>query len=118
LGQEADMRPLNRAALLAACALTVGSAPAQSPEPEFSLVIEQHRFTPAELVVPAGRKVRLVIENRDPTPEEFESYSLNREKIVPGHGCIVVFVGPLEPGTYEFFGEFNMATARGQLIAR
>ncbi|NJD32222.1 MAG: cupredoxin domain-containing protein [Gammaproteobacteria bacterium] len=93
------------------------AAPAQAGEPEFSLVIQDHRFTPAELRVPAGQKIRLVIENKDPTPEEFESYQLNREKVVPGNGRIVVFVGPLKPGKYEFFGEFNMATARGWLIA-
>jgi plastocyanin domain-containing protein len=86
-------------------------------DPEYSLVIQDHRFNPTELRVPAGQKIRLVVENRDPTPEEFESYELNREKIVPGNGRIVVFVGPLKPGKYEFFGEFNMATARGWLIA-
>lgn len=90
----------------------------QAGEPEFSLVIRSHRFTPAELTIPAGQKVRLVIENQDPTAEEFESYQLNREKIVPANGRIVVFVGPLKPGRYEFFGEFNPATARGWLIAR
>jgi hypothetical protein len=81
-------------------------------------VIEGHKFRPAELEVPAGQKIRLVVENRDPTPEEFESYSLNREKIVAGDGKIVLFVGPLKPGKYEFFGEFNLATARGWLVAR
>jgi plastocyanin len=85
---------------------------------EFTIVIKDHRFTPTELTVPAGQKIRLVVENQDPTPEEFESYQLNREKIVPGNGRIVVFVGPLKPGKYEFFGEFNMATARGWLVAR
>lgn len=99
-----------------ACGLIAATAGAA--EPEFNLVIKDHRFSPAELTVPAGRKVRLVVENKDPTPEEFESYELNREKVVPGNGRIVVFVGPLQPGKYEFFGEFNMATARGWLIAK
>lgn len=49
-------------------------------------MIKDHRFTPAEVKAPAGQKIRLVIENQDPTPEEFESYALNREKIVPGGG--------------------------------
>jgi hypothetical protein len=84
---------------------------------EFKLVIKDHRFVPAELKVPAGQKLKLVVENQDPTPEEFESYSLNREKIVPGKGKIIVMVGPLKPGKYEFFGEFNMDTAQGALIA-
>jgi hypothetical protein len=28
-----------------------------------------------------------------------------------------VFVGPLRPGTYPYFGEFHMDTAKGTLIA-
>jgi hypothetical protein len=111
--------PLGRPALLAAVLLLVPALiAARAADDEFALVIKDHRFSPTELTVPAGRKLRLAIENQDPTPEEFESYDLNREKIVPGHGRIVVYVGPLKPGTYEFFGEFNATTARGRLIAR
>jgi len=100
--------------------LLLGFAPVSAMAadvPEFTLVIEQHRFEPAELKVPAGQKLRLVVENHDPTPEEFESYDFNREKIVPGNGRIVLYVGPLKPGRYEFFGEFNPDTARGSLVA-
>ncbi len=107
------------AALAATLALAALVHPvAQAAPPEFKLVIKDHRFTPTELEVPAGQKIRLVVENQDPTPEEFESYDLNREKIVAGNGKIVLFVGPLKPGKYEFFGEFNMATARGWLVAK
>ena len=94
------------------------SALVHADEPEFRLILRAHRFAPAELSIPAGQKVRLVVENQDPTAEEFESYELNREKIVPAEDRIVLFVGPLKPGRYEFFGEFNPATARGWLIAR
>lgn len=107
------------ATLATAIALAAAApSPTQAADPEFRLVIEGHRFAPAELEVPAGQKLRLVVENRDPTPEEFESYDLNREKIVPANGRIVVYAGPLKPGRYEFFGEFNPATARGWLVAR
>ena len=92
-------------------------APARADAPEFTIVIEAHRFIPAELKIPAGRKIRLLIENRDPTPEEFESYDFDRERIVPGKGRVAVFVGPLKPGRYEFFGDFNIDTARGHLVA-
>ncbi len=105
---------------MATLAIALSATPAtsaQADEPEFRLVIQDHRFAPAEIEVPAGQKLKLVVENRDPTPEEFESYTLNREKIVPGQGRITVYVGPLKPGKYEFFGEFNMATARGRLVA-
>jgi len=91
---------------------------AHAADPEFGIVIKDHKFSPAELVVPSGQKVRLTVENQDPTPEEFESYDFNREKVVPGNGRIVVFVGPLKPGRYEFFGEFHPSTARGWIVAQ
>jgi plastocyanin len=108
------------ATFLAVALLGVASyAPAiEAADPEFTLRLKDHRFAPSELTIPAGQKVRLIIENQDATAEEFESYELNREKVVPGNGRIVVFIGPLKPGRYEFFGEFNAATARGSLIAR
>ena len=71
---------------------------------EFAVAIQDHRFQPAEVRVPANRKVKLVITNRDATAEEFESHALNREKIVPPGGTVAVFIGPLGPGRYPFFG--------------
>src|SRR5262245_57159779 len=112
------MRPLYLRALPPLLALFFPFQTSLADTPEFQIVIKDHRFTPAELEIPADTKVRLVVVNDDPTPEEFESYDFNREKIVPGNGRIVVFVGPLKPGKYEYFGEFNMATARGWLIAK
>lgn len=88
-------------------------------EPDaYELVIRDHRFEPAEVEVPAGTKVKLVVRNMDATPEEFESYELRREKVVPGNSQVVIWVGPLKPGEYPFFGEFNQDTAQGRLVAR
>jgi hypothetical protein len=98
--------------------LLASGSQAGAAEPEIRLVLKDHRFNPSEATAPAGQKLRLVIENQDATPEEFESYALNREKIVPGGGKIVVYVGPLKPGRYEFFGEFNAKTARGWLVVQ
>jgi hypothetical protein len=86
--------------------------------PIFELTIRDHLFYPAELVVPAGTKVKLLISNEDATPEEFESYELNREKVILGGKKTVIFIGPLSAGEYPFFGEFNMATAQGKVIAK
>jgi hypothetical protein len=87
-------------------------------EDEFTLVIKDHRFEPAELVVPAGKKIKLRIENKDATPEEFESHALNREKVITGNGAATVYVGPLSPGRYPFYGEFNESTAQGAIVAK
>jgi plastocyanin len=87
-------------------------------EPEFNLVIENHRFTPDRIEVPAGKKVKLLIENKDATPEELESETLKIEKVIPGKSKATVFAGPLKAGEYNFVGEFNEKTARGVVLAR
>jgi len=92
--------------------------PALAAEREFTIVIQDHRFQPAELMVPAGEKIKLVVENRDPTPEEFESHALNREKVIPGKSSATIWVGPLAPGRYSFYGEFNEKTAQGAIVAK
>lgn len=84
----------------------------------YEIVIKDHKFSPEEITVPAGEKIKLIIDNQDPTPEEFESHDMNREKIIRGNKKATIYVGPLEPGKYHFFGEFNMDTANGYIIAK
>ncbi len=103
--------------LLGVSVLALGMATAQAEDLTFNLTIKDHRFTPQELRVPAGRKVLLLVENQDPTPEEFESDELRREKVIKGGATARIFVGPLKPGRYPFFGEFHEKTAQGVLIA-
>jgi hypothetical protein len=86
--------------------------------PVVTLTIKDHRFEPSEIQVPANQKIELRIVNKDSTAEEFESLDLHREKVVAGGREVTVYVGPLQPGSYEFFGDFNPKTARGHLIAR
>ena len=110
------MKPLF--ALLSTCfALLLLPPPALADYPEFTLVISDHRFQPAELRVPAGQKVKLVVHNQDNAPEEFESYELNREKLIAANSKVQIFVGPLSPGRYPFFGDFHPKTAVGVITA-
>jgi len=109
---------MNMARLLLSLLLYSASALVFSGTLVIEIEIRNHLFYPAEVVVPAHKKVKLLIYNRDSTPEEFESYELNREKVIVGNSKAVVFIGPLEPGEYPFFGEFNMSTALGKVIVR
>ena len=93
----------------------IWSLTSQASTPTIEVVIENHLFYPADVVIPAFQKVRLLVTNRDATPEEFESYELNREKVIPGNSKAVIFIGPLAPGIYPFFGEFNPKTAQGRV---
>lgn len=103
------------AALGVAALMNAGQAQAMD---EISLVIKDHKFIPETVEIPAGQKVKLLIDNQDPTPEEFESHELKREKVIKGGKQGVVIIGPLEPGTYPFFGEFNEDTAKGQVVVK
>ena len=67
-------------------------------EGDYQLVIKDHRFTPAELKIPAGKRVKLIVANRDDTVEEFESKALRVEKIIPGNTNAMIWVGPLKAG--------------------
>jgi len=84
--------------------------------PVIEIEIRDHLFFPAEVVIPPDTKVKLLVRNLDPTPEEFESYELNREKVISGNSQAVIFIGPLPPGEYPFFGEFYPKTAQGKVL--
>ena len=78
-------------------------APPAIAEDAPRLRIKDHRFQPERIEVPTGVKFKLMVKNDDKTVEEFESFELNREKIVPAGKEIPVFLGPLQPGEYPFF---------------
>lgn len=93
------------------------SVTAFAADAEFLVVIKDHRFTPDEVRVPANQKVKLVVHNQDATPEEFESHSLNREKVIAPGAKATIYVGPLAAGRYTFVGEFHEKTAQGAVVA-
>jgi len=84
--------------------------------PSFSIDITDNGFIPSVVTIPAGQKVSLAVRNGSKLPVEFESYSLNREKIVPAGSRIRIWIGPLKPGKYPFFNDFNPSQT-GQIVA-
>ena len=109
------VRTLATAVLLTA--LLAGSHPARAEDLP-TLVFHNHRFEPDRIQVPANVKFQLRVKNTDDTADEFESVDLNREKLVTPGQTITVFLGPLSPGEYKFFGDFHQATAQGVLVAK
>ncbi|MGA9665325.1 MAG: cupredoxin domain-containing protein [Gallionella sp.] len=79
--------------------------------------IHEKQFEPNQLSIPAGVKVKLVIRNQEGIPAEFESSDLSREIIVPGNGEVTIFIGPLDPGSYQFFNDFNHEM-QGTIVAK
>lgn len=81
------------------------------------LVVHNNQFEPHELALPSGAKVKLTIRNDDDLPIEFESYDLSREIVIPAHGTLSIYIGPLAPGKYEFFNDFNH-DMKGLIVAK
>jgi len=109
---------MHRSALLPLALILAMASGAAAQEPTYTLTIKDHQFQPSEIEIPAGQKIALIVKNNDSTPEEFESTELRREKVVAGGEQITVYIGPLKPGKYEFFGDFNPKTARGHIVAK
>jgi hypothetical protein len=93
-------------------ALLAAAASAADPaSPDLKLVLENHRFTPPTLTIPAGQRVKVEVVNRDATGDEFENEALGVEKEIGPHGRATIAIGPLKPGTYRFVGELHPDTA-------
>ena len=101
---------------LAAIALLCGIGSAYADD-SASLTIRNHKFEPSTLTVKAGVKVRLSVTNAGTAPAEFESSELNREKVIAPGSTVTIYVGPLEPGIYPFFDDFDQSN-RGQIVAK
>ena len=84
----------------------------------FKLVAKDGRFEPANLEVPAGRRIKIEITNEGPTPIEFESLPLKQEKVLAPGARSSVVINPLKPGEYPFFDEFHPDTSRGKIVAK
>lgn len=105
-----------RFALPLLLALLLPLAAVAADAPGYTLVLKNHRYVPDVLKIPANTRVKIEVINQDPTPEEFESDHFPAEKIVMPNSRISLFVGPLKPGRYGFYGDFHQPTAQGTLV--
>jgi plastocyanin len=83
---------------------------------QIEVTLKDHRFSPAEIRVPAGKPAVINLHNQDPTAEEFDSTALGVEKVVAGGRSGIVRLRPLEAGRYAFTGEYHAETAQGVVI--
>ena len=86
--------------------------------PTFRVVLKEHRFIPAKIMVPANRVVILRIKNLDAEPEEFNSSDLKVQKVVTGNSEGIIRLHPLAPGRYTYQGEYHKQTAQGIIFAQ
>lgn len=98
--------------------LMLATSTSSSSPVTLELTIQNHRLEPATLVAPAATRIELHVTNQDETSEEIESYALNREKVIKPGKSVVIYLGPLEPGRYDLYGEDHAETAQAVLEVR
>lgn len=84
---------------------------------KYVIELKDNTFEPQVLFVPANKKLKIIVTNRDNEPEEFDSFDLNREKVLFPNKSSTIYIGPLVPGEYLYFGEFHPNIAKGKIIA-
>ena len=105
--------------LIASAALMLAVSPALAAEdPQYEIILKDYKFTPAELTIPADTKVKVTVKNEGNATAEFESHDLRREKLIAPGGKVIVSIGPLKPGKYEYFDEFHEDKSRGFIIVK
>jgi uncharacterized cupredoxin-like copper-binding protein len=100
---------------LALLALSGSKAAAEDLQ-TYTLVVKGHKFSPAELHVPAGKPFYLIVSNKDDTADEFEMSAPPLEKVVQPGDEGRIRVRPLAPGKFGYFDDFH-PEAKGTLVA-
>jgi Cupredoxin-like domain len=95
-----------------------GSLAVADDSARVSVTLKDHKFSPAEPTVLAGKPIIIDVSNLDSTPSEFESKTLRVEKVVAGGGKISVQIRPLSPGRYRFFDDYHEDTTEGFLVVK
>jgi hypothetical protein len=114
------IQPQMRIKLLIFIALTAsveGAPLSNNPEKIPEIDFSDHHFSPQTLVVPAGRPLQIKVVNSSREKIEFESFSLNREKIIEPGASITVRLPALRAGRYDFFDDFHNDAPEGVIVA-
>jgi len=103
---------------MAAVAIAVGCAGGACAQDEQQIRFENHKFTPQTLSVPCGQKLTIKVVNASQETIEFESFKLNREKVVTPGETITVHLPELTAGAYDFYDDFHQDVPEGSIVAK
>lgn len=95
-----------------------GASPSSYQDTVLEIHFADHRFTPQTLVVHADQPLVIKIVNSSKERIEFESFSLNREKVVDPGESITLRLPALRAGSYDFFDDFHSDVPEGVIIAK
>ena len=84
--------------------------------PELKFVNDH--FEPVSFNVATGKPLKLMVTNQGASAIEFESFELNRERVVQPGQTITVHLPKLDRGQYHFFDDFHHEVAQGTITAQ
>src|ERR1035441_3240718 len=96
--------------------IVVGMADPEIKDKGLEIRFENHQFSPQTLTVPAGTALQITVLNLSRERIEFESFRLNREKVVEPGGSVIVKLPALRAGSYDFFDDFHADVPEGTII--
>ena len=102
---------------LIALTMTIFGDNALGQDSVVELRYENHRFAPQTISVPANRPFRIKVINASKETIEFESFKLNRERVIGPGETIIVNVPALSPGSCDFYDDFHQDVPEGVIIA-
>jgi plastocyanin len=91
---------------------------AKADDATTQIKFENGHFEPAAFNVAAGAPIKLTVLNKSDSVIEFESFELNRERVVQPGANITVLLPKLDPGQYHFFDDFHHDVPQGTITAQ
>jgi len=97
---------------------TVARAAGAPADDAIELRFENRKFIPQTLNVPANRPFKIKIVNAGKEAIEFESFKINREKVVGPGETVTINVPALKMGSYDFYDDFHRDVPEGTIVAK
>ncbi|MGH8013655.1 MAG: cupredoxin domain-containing protein [Candidatus Binataceae bacterium] len=112
-------RPLISSAIALSAILAAASIPAaQAGNEVIMLRYQDNRYSPQTVKGGAGEPLTLKFLNSSKRTIEFESFKLNRERVVQPGQTITVHLPALSSGSYDFYDDFHQDVPEGTIVAK
>ena len=111
-------KPKSLSFLILSLLLLGRSMPALAEGPDPLITFENHHWTPLTFTVPAGQTLQLKVVNKSPETVEFESFKLNRERVLSPDSTITVALPTLSAGAYDFRDDLHQDVPEGSIVAK
>jgi len=82
------------------------------------LRFENRRFSPQNLTVTANQRFIIKLFNASKETIEFESFKLDREKVVGPGETAMIYIPALKPGRYDFYDDFHEDVPEGTILVK